>query len=232
MDWLDRTRMLLGTDTVEKIKNSRVWIFGLGGVGSYAAMAIARGGVENIVLVDSDCYEDTNRNRQLPAFVSTIGRPKTTVMAELIRDINPACTITEKNVYYSSDTADEFLFRPNDYIIDAIDRVPSKVLLIESAVNAGAYVISSMGTGNKLDASRFRVSKIEQTSVCPLAKVMRRELKLKDLHDIPVVFSDEPPLPPCKDENGRVVPASCSFVPPVCGFLLAGEVLKIIGCIS
>ncbi len=226
MDWLDRTRMLLGSEACERIKQARVWIFGLGGVGSYAAMAIARGGAGNMVLVDSDCYEDTNRNRQLPAFISTLGRSKTEVMAEMIRDINPDCTVMEKPLFYSADTAAEFAFSPDDYIIDAIDSIPSKLLLIENAVKAGAYIISSMGTGNKLDASRFRVTTIEKTSVCPLAKVMRRELKARGLHNIPVVFSDEPPRPPAKDENGRIVTASCSFVPPVCGFILAGEVLK------
>ena len=232
MDWLDRTRMLLGNEAVEKTKKARVWIFGLGGVGSYAAMAAARGGVGNIVLVDSDRYEDSNRNRQLPAFVSTVGRLKTNVMAEMILDINPTCQVIEKSRFFSAETEMEFGFSPDDYIIDAIDSVSSKVLLIEKAVQAGAFVISSMGTGNKLDASRFRVSNIEKTSVCPLAKVMRRELRLRGLSQIPVVFSDEPPLPPCKDESGRVVPASCSFVPPVCGFLLAGEVLKKIAGIT
>lgn len=226
MDWLERTKMLFGEEKIDKLSSQKVWIFGLGGVGSYAAMAVARGGVGHIALVDHDTVDMTNINRQLPASSKTIGQYKTEVMRQMILDINPQCQVDIYTEFYGGDNKDKFSFQKEDAIIDAIDCVTSKLLLIEEAKKAGSFIICSMGTGNKFDPTQFQVSYIEKTTMCPLAKVMRYELKKRRISRVKCVYSTEKPQTPKRDQEGNIVPASCSFVPPVCGFILAGEVIK------
>lgn len=225
-----RAELLLGKDKLEKLRNARVAIFGIGGVGSFAAEAIARGGVGHISLIDGDTVSLTNINRQLIATHSTVGREKTAVMAERIHDICPETEVVEYPVVYTAENKDLIDFASYDYIVDAIDMVTSKLLLIEEAKKAGTEVISCMGTGNKFDPTQFEVADISKTSVCPLAKVMRKELKERGIKGVKVVYSKEIPMKPADSvETGkRQIPGSLSFVPPVAGMILAGEVLKYI----
>lgn len=229
-----RAELLLGKDKLEKLKNARVAVFGIGGVGSFAAEAIARGGVGHIALIDGDVVSMTNINRQLIALHSTVGREKTAVMAERIRDICPETEVAEYPVNYTAENRDLIDFASYDYIVDAIDMVTSKLLLIEEAKKAGTEVISCMGTGNKFDPTRFEVADISKTSVCPLAKVMRKELKDRGIKGVKVVYSKEIPMKPAdSDETARrQTPGSLSFVPPVAGMILAGEVIKYIADIK
>lgn len=229
-----RAELLLGKDKLEKLKNARVAVFGIGGVGSFAAEAIARGGVGHIALIDGDVVSMTNINRQLIALHSTVGREKTSVMAERIRDICPETEVAEYPVNYTAENRDLIDFASYDYIVDAIDMVTSKLLLIEEAKKAGTEVISCMGTGNKFDPTRFEVADISKTSVCPLAKVMRKELKDRGIKGVKVVYSKEIPIKPAdSDETARrQTPGSLSFVPPVAGMILAGEVIKYIADIK
>jgi len=229
-----RAELLLGKDKLEKLKNARVAVFGIGGVGSFAAEAIARGGVGHIALIDGDVVSMTNINRQLIALHSTVGREKTSVMAERIRDICPETEVAEYPVNYTAENRDLIDFASYDYIVDAIDMVTSKLLLIEEAKKAGTEVISCMGTGNKFDPTRFEVADISKTSVCPLAKVMRKELKDRGIKGVKVVYSKEIPVKPAdSDETARrQTPGSLSFVPPVAGMILAGEVIKYIADIK
>lgn len=223
-----RAELLLGKDKLEKLKQARVAVFGIGGVGSFAAEAIARGGVGHIALIDGDVVSMTNINRQLIALHSTVGREKTAVMAERIHDICPETEVAEYPVNYTAENKDLIDFAAYDYIVDAIDMVTSKILLIEEAKKAGTEVISCMGTGNKFDPIRFEVADISKTSVCPLAKVMRKELKDRGIKGVKVVYSKEIPAKPAdSDETSRrQTPGSLSFVPPVAGMILAGEVIK------
>ena len=240
-----RTEMLLGKRAMETIAGVRVAVFGIGGVGSFAAEALARAGVGAIDLFDNDTVCLTNINRQLIALHSTIGRKKVEVMRERILDIHPQCKVVAWNCFYGVDNAQEFDLAGYDYIVDAIDTVSSKLILIERAYAAGVPVISCMGAGNKLDPARLEVADLYKTSVCPLARVMRKELKARGIPALKVVYSREEARKPQKsaeDEqewNGerlpeetrtgtarRQVPGSVSFVPPVAGFLLAGEVIK------
>jgi len=223
-----RAELLLGKDKLEKLKQARVAVFGIGGVGSFAAEAIARGGVGHIALIDGDVVSMTNINRQLIALHSTVGREKTAVMAERIHDICPETEVVEYPVNYTAENKDLIDFAAYDYIVDAIDMVTSKILLIEEAKKAGTEVISCMGTGNKFDPTRFEVADISKTSVCPLAKVMRKELKDRGIKGVKVVYSKEIPVKPAdSDETSRrQTPGSLSFVPPVAGMILAGEVIK------
>ena len=223
-----REELLIGEKRLERLRNARVAVFGIGGVGSFAAEAIARGGVGHIALIDGDRVSLTNINRQLIALHSTVGREKTAVMAERIHDICPATEVAEYPVVYGAENKDLIDFASYDYIVDAIDTVTSKLLLIEEAKKAGTAVISCMGTGNKLDPTQFEVADIAKTSVCPLAKVMRKELKTRGIRGVKVVYSRELPLKPADSaETGkRQIPGSLSFVPPVAGMLLAGEVIK------
>lgn len=218
----DRTRLIIGDDGVEKLRVSSVILFGVGGVGSYVAEGLARAGVGRIALVDKDSIDVTNINRQLPALHSTVGRSKVRVMAERIADINPRCTVEDIQCFFLPETADRFDFRQYDYVVDAIDTVTGKLAIIQKAYDEGVPVISSMGTGNKLDPTGFRIAPIEKTKVCPLAKVMRRELKSRGIRGVKVLYSEETPV---KHEGGAV-PGSISFVPSVAGLIIAGEVVK------
>ena len=221
-----RTARLIGGEAVEKLAKSKVLLFGVGGVGSFAAEALARAGVGEITLVDGDTVALSNLNRQLVALRSTIGRSKAEVMAERIRDINPTCRVTPLQVFYGKDNPDAFDFSACDYVIDAIDSVTSKLLLAERCNLAGTPLISSMGTGNKLDPTKFVITDISKTHTCPLARVMRRELHKRGIDHLKVLYSLEPAHTPAEDEtSSRRTPASISFVPPVAGMILAGEVI-------
>lgn len=219
-DRFSRTELILGRENLEKLWNSRVAVFGIGGVGSYTAEALARAGIGALDLIDRDVVDVTNINRQLIASQSTIGRAKVEVMKERILDMDPAVRVTAHKCFFLPDT--EFSLTHYDYIVDAIDTVSAKIELIVRAKREGIPVISSMGTGNKLDPTAFEVERIEKTSVCPLAKVMRRELKKRGISGVKVVYSKEEPV----RQIERGVPASVSFVPPVAGMILAGEVIK------
>ncbi len=229
-----RAELLLGEEALEKLRSARVALFGIGGVGSFAAEALARGGVGHITLVDGDTVSITNINRQLIALHSTVGKEKTTVMAERIADISPETEVETYPVVYGAENRDLLDFSTYDYVIDAIDTVTSKLILIEEAKKAGVPVISCMGTGNKFHPERFEVTDISKTSVCPLAKVMRKELKVRGIKNVKVVYSkEEPQKPAASTETGkRQIPGSLSFVPPVAGLLLAGEVIRHIAGIT
>lgn len=224
MEEFTRTENLIGSKNLAKIRDSKVAIFGIGGVGSYAAEAIARAGVGKILLVDSDTISLSNINRQLIALHSTVGKYKTEVMRERILDINPICNVISKNIFYDSNSSLDL--SEYDYIIDAIDTVTSKLLLIENANKLNVPIISSMGTGNKLCPEMFEITDIYKTSVCPLARVMRRELKTRGIKKLKVLFSKEEPKNEIKSESDKRTPASISFVPSVAGLIIAGEVIK------
>lgn len=229
-----RAELLLGEEALEKLRSARVALFGIGGVGSFAAEALARCGVGHITLVDGDTVSITNINRQLIALHSTVGKEKTAVMAERIADISPETEVETYPVVYGAENRDLLDFSTYDYVIDAIDTVTSKLILIEEAKKAGVPVISCMGTGNKFHPERFEVTDISKTSVCPLAKVMRKELKVRGIKNVKVVYSkEEPQKPAASTETGkRQIPGSLSFVPPVAGLLLAGEVIRHIAGIT
>ncbi len=225
-----RTEMMLGETGVARLKNAHVMLFGLGGVGSYTAEALARAGVGKLTLVDGDTVSVSNINRQLPALHSTVGRPKTEVVAERIADIDPSILVVQKNLFYSEETADEVSFEDVTYVADAIDTVTSKILLIQRAREQGIPVISCMGAGNKLDPTMFRVAEIEKTRGCPLARVMRTELRKRGISGVKAVYSEEEPYLAIPHMEGRKqIPGSLSFVPAVAGLVLAGEVIKDIG---
>ena len=228
MNIFSRAELLLGEEALHKLRSARVALFGIGGVGSFAAEALARGGVGHITLVDGDTVSITNINRQLIALHSTVGKEKTAVMAERIADISPETEVETYPVVYGAENRDLLDFSTYDYVIDAIDTVTSKLILIEEAKKAGVPVISCMGTGNKFHPERFEVTDISKTSVCPLAKVMRKELKVRGIKNVKVVYSKEEPQKPAESpETGkRQIPGSLSFVPPVAGLLLAGEVIR------
>lgn len=240
-----RTEILFGKDAMERLATARVAVFGVGGVGGYAAEALARSGIGAMDLIDSDIICESNINRQLHATWRTIGRYKVDVAAERIAEINPDVKICVHKVFYLPETADSFRFSEYDYIIDAIDTVTGKIALVMNAAASGTPIISSMGAGNKLDPTAFQVADIYSTSVCPLAKVMRRELKRRGIKALKVVYSQEAPLTPLEEtaddapkpasfspalpekNNGhKRVPGSNSFVPPVAGLIIAGEVIK------
>lgn len=223
-----RTALLIGGENLDKLKKARVAVFGVGGVGGYVAEALARAGVGTLDLIDKDTVSESNINRQIVALHSTIGRLKTEVMAARIKEINPNATVYTHNVFYLPETAGQFDFSAYDYVVDAIDTVSGKIALIQQAKKANTPVISSMGTGNKLDPTRFEVADIAKTSVCPLARVMRRELKKRGIEQVKVVYSKEEPINSglADEESGKAIPASISFVPSVAGLILAGEVIK------
>ena len=223
-----RTALLIGDKGVEKLKKARVAVFGIGGVGGYVVEALARSGVGALDLIDKDTVSESNINRQIIALHSTVGRLKTEVAAERARDINPNVTVRTHNVFYLPETADSFDFSQYDYVVDAIDTVSGKLALIEQAKKANIPVISSMGAGNKLDVTAFEVADIAKTSVCPLARVMRREFKKRGIEHVKVVYSKEEPLASSvtDEESGKAVPGSIAFVPSVVGLILAGEVIK------
>ena len=240
-----RTELLLGKEAMEKLRASRVAVFGIGGVGGYAVEALARSGVGAIDLIDDDRVCLTNINRQIIATRKTVGKFKVDVAAERIAEIDPDIKVTKHQCFYMPETAEQFDFKQFDYVIDAIDTVTGKIELVMQAQKAGVPIISCMGAGNKLDPTAFEVSDIYKTSVCPLAKVMRRELKKRGVPALKVVYSKEEPLTPIEDmaisckahcicppgtvrkcTQRRQVPGSNAFVPSVAGLILAGEVVK------
>lgn len=231
MNQFERFELLLGTEALEKLKNSRVAVFGVGGVGGYTVEALARSGVGRLDLIDSDTVSLTNLNRQIIALHSTLGQYKTDVAAARVRDINPECEVTVHRMFYLPETAEQFDFTEYDYIVDAIDTVSGKLELALRAQEAGTPIISSMGTGNKLDPTAFEVADISKTSVCPLARVMRLECRKRGIKKLKVVYSKEQArkplsIPSESDGTRRSIPASTAFVPSVAGLIIAGEVIK------
>lgn len=223
----ERTALLLGEDAIEKLSRSHVAVFGVGGVGGFAVEALARAGVGQLDLFDNDTVAASNLNRQIIATQDTIGRLKVEVMKERVLSVNPAAQVNGYPVFFLPENKDDFDFSKYDYVIDAIDTVSGKLAIIEKAKEAGVPVISAMGAGNKLDATKFVVTDISKTKVCPLAKVMRRELKKRNIQKVKVVYSEEEPIQTGKfGENRKPLPGSVSFVPSVAGLILAGEVIK------
>ncbi len=224
-----REELLLGSSAISRLRSCRVAVFGVGGVGGYVAEALARGGVGQIDLIDDDTVSLSNINRQIIALHSTVGRAKVDVMAERIRDICPETVVYPHRMFYLPETADRFDFAQYDYVADAIDTVAGKIEIILRAKAAGVPVISAMGAGNKLDPTAFHVADISKTKVCPLARAMRTQLRKRGIEHLKVVYSEEAPLTPAEsDETGskRQVPGSVSFVPPVAGLIMAGEIIK------
>ena len=220
-----RTERLLGREGMERLKNARVLLFGVGGVGSYCLEALARSGIGAITVVDADTVAPSNINRQLVADIFTVGRDKVEVARERILAVNPACRVEIKKMLYLPACSEEFDFSSYDYIVDAIDNVSAKLSLVTEAVRAGTKIISAMGTGNKLCPEMLEVADISKTSVCPLARVMRTELRKRGIHHLKVVYSKEEPIR-APEENGERVIGSVSFVPSVAGLLMAAEVIK------
>ena len=241
-DQFSRTRLLIGDEAINKLKNSRVAVFGIGGVGGYVCEALVRSGVGAFDLIDSDTVSLTNLNRQIIATHKSIGRYKTEVMKERMLDINPDVDVRIHNCFFLPENADSFPFTEYDYVVDAVDTVTAKIELVMKCKAENVPIISSMGAGNKLDASAFKVADIYKTNVCPLAKVMRRELKKRGVRKLKVVYSEEKPVTPKADineyaveENGgienpnpgkRSIPGSIAFVPSAAGLVLAGEVIR------
>lgn len=228
-DIFARTRILLGTQGLETLRRAHVALFGVGGVGGYAAEALIRAGIGRLTVVDNDTVAPSNLNRQIIALHSTLGREKTAVIRERLTDINPQAEITARQCFLDGDTVAAFSFADYDYVIDAIDTVSGKLLLIDRCRLAGTPVVSCMGTANKLDPTRLKIGGIEETSSCPLARVMRRELRRRGIDALRVVYSDEPPAPRAEEgepEGRRPAMGSVSFVPPVAGFYLASEVIR------
>ena len=229
-----RTEMVFGHEAMEKLNNARVAVFGAGGVGGYVIEALARAGVGALDIIDNDRISITNFNRQILAVESTIGMPKTEAARKRIADINPECNVTVYDLFFLPETEKEIDFRCYDYVVDAIDTVTGKLQIIKSAKEAGVPVISSMGTGNKTDPTALEITDIFKTSVCPLAKVMRKLCKENGIDRLKVLYSKEVPVKPAgngensteKNAQGRPVPGSVSFVPPAAGLIIAGEVIK------
>jgi tRNA A37 threonylcarbamoyladenosine dehydratase len=218
-----RTRLLIGDEAADSLAARKVLIFGIGGVGGYVCEALARAGIGTIGIVDNDTVDETNINRQIIATRDTIGRRKTELMEERIHAINPACQVRPYTCFYlpGEETAAQFDFTEYDYVVDAIDTVAAKIDIIARCRAEEVPVISAMGTGNKMDPSRFEIADISKTSVCPLAKVVRKELRERGIKNVKVLFSREEPV-----KNGTRTPGSISFVPPVAGLLMAGQVIR------
>ena len=223
-----RTELLLGKEAMDRLANAKVAVFGIGGVGGYVCEALVRSGVGAFDLIDDDKVCLTNLNRQIIATRKTIGKYKTDVMKERILEINPKAEVTMHKCFFLPENAEEFPFEEYDYVVDAVDTVTAKIELIMKAKEKNVPIMSSMGAGNKLDASRFQVADFYKTKVCPLAKVMRKELKVRGIRGVKVVYSKELPQKPAESqETGkRQIPGSLSFVPPVAGLILAGEVIR------
>lgn len=236
-----RTELIFGTKAVEKLANFKVAVFGLGGVGGYVVEALARSGIGKLDLIDSDTVCLSNINRQLYATTNTVGKYKVDIAKQRIFEINPEAEVKTYKVFFDNETSELFDFSKYDYVVDAIDTVTGKIKLIEKATLTKTKIISSMGAGNKIDPTLFEVADIYQTSVCPLAKVMRRELKRREIEELKVVYSKENPIvynlqqtddniveldASIKRKNHKQTPGSTSFVPPVVGFIIAGEVVK------
>ena len=220
--WLARQDSLIGEEKTERLKRSSVTVFGIGGVGGYVVEALVRSGVGKLVLVDFDTVSQTNINRQIIADTTTVGMKKTSVMAERIKRINPDCEVIEKDVFVNAENAGDIISsEKTDFVVDAIDNVSAKIAIIKFCKENGIRIISSMGTGSKLDIHKFKIADIHKTSVCPLAKVMRHELKLRNVKNVPVLFSDEEPI-----VKGERTPASIAFVPSAAGLMIAGYVVR------
>lgn len=245
LDQFSRTRLLLGPDAMETLKNKKVAVFGLGGVGGYVCEALVRSGIGSFDITDDDKVCLTNLNRQIIATRKTVGKYKTDVMKERMLEINPDAKIDTHKCFFLPENADEFPFGEYDYVVDAVDTVTAKIELVTRAQREGVPVISAMGAGNKLDAQRLRIADIYDTKICPLARVMRRELKKRDVKSLKVVYSDEPPVRPYEDMpdgcrtdcicppgaqhkcmERRDIPGSTAFVPAVAGLLIAQEIVK------
>lgn len=218
-----RTENLIGADALKKLKNCHIAVFGVGGVGGYVVEALARAGVGNIDLIDSDCVDITNLNRQIIALHSTVGKLKVEVMRDRILDINPNATVNVFPILFLPENSSQFDFSKYDYVVDAIDNVTAKIELAVKCQESGTKIIASMGTGNKLDPTKFEVCDIYKTSVCPLAKVMRYELKKRNVKKLKVLYSKEEPI---KNSVDPRTPMSISFVPSAAGLIIAGEVIK------
>ena len=230
-EFLSRTALMLGDNAVKKLQESRVAVFGVGGVGGYAVEALCRAGIGSLDIVDSDTVAPSNLNRQIIATRDTVGQYKVDAAEARIKSINPDCKVTKHRCFFLPETVGEFDFASYDYVVDAIDTVTGKLELIRCAKEAGVPVISSMGAANKLDPTAFRVADIEKTRVCPLARIMRKELKKRGISGVKCVFSEEIPMdiPQPERESGeakRVTPGSVSFVPSVVGLIIAAEVVK------
>ncbi len=224
MNWLERQNSLIGSEATKVLSNSSVMIFGLGGVGSYCVEALSRCGVGKLIIVDFDTISLTNINRQLIADTTTVGMKKTDVSFERIHKINPDCNVIKKDIFVTGENASELISNENpDFVIDAIDNVTAKIAIAEYCYKNNIKIISSMGTGNKMDPSRFKICDIGKTAVCPLARVMRRELKDRGIYKLDVLYSDEIPFK--QNNEGKVTPASISFVPSVAGLLIARHVV-------
>ncbi len=226
-----RTAMLLGEDGLQRLRRARVLLFGVGGVGGHVAEALARAGVGALTLVDKDTVSVSNINRQIIALHSTVGLPKVEVMRARIADIDPTCQVTALQMFYLPENADTLPFDGYDYIVDAVDNVSAKLSIVKRAVQLGIPVISCMGTGNKLHPEQLCIADIARTDTCPLARVMRRELRKAGIDHLPVLYSKEPPLP-CRysvapdGDTGRLPPGSLSFVPSTAGLMIAGHVVR------
>lgn len=234
-DRFSRTEMLLGSDAMEKLRNARVAVFGLGGVGGYIVEALARSGVGALDIIDNDTVSITNLNRQIVAVEETVGMPKTEAAKMRIMQINPDCKVTAYNTFYMPENSSDFDFAQYDYIADAIDTVTAKIELVMNANKCGTPIICSMGTGNKLNPAELEVADIYKTSVCPLARIMRYELKRRGIKKLKVVYSKEMPIVPtgaaaekCRAESTgkKNVPGSTAFVPAVAGMIIASEIVK------
>ena len=235
-DQYSRTQLLLGRKAMEKLRNSRVAVFGIGGVGGYTVEALARSGIGALDLIDNDTVNLSNLNRQIIATRSTVGQYKVDAAAARVHDIDPSIQVATYRTFYLPETADQFDFRQYDYIVDAIDTVTGKLALITNAKAANVPIISSMGTGNKLDPTSFEVADLAKTSMCPLARIMRKECHKRGIDHVKVVYSKEEALTPLDDEGNpipapdgsgrRSIPGSTAFVPSVAGLIIAGEVIK------
>ncbi|MBQ5473012.1 MAG: tRNA threonylcarbamoyladenosine dehydratase [Treponema sp.] len=228
-----RTEMLLGKEAMIRLKNSRIAVFGVGGVGGYTVEALVRSGVGSIDIIDKDTVSETNINRQIIALHSTVGKNKVDVLKDRILDINPDCIVRTYPIFFLEDTKDIFNFSDYDYVVDAVDTVSAKLMIIKMSKEAGVAVISSMGAGNKIDPTLFEVADISETSVCPLARVVRRECQKLGIKGVKVVYSKEKPRTPivekdsCSELKGNgIAPASSAFVPSVAGLIIASEVIK------
>jgi tRNA A37 threonylcarbamoyladenosine dehydratase len=232
IEQFSRTQMLPGEAAMERLYKAKVAVFGVGGVGGYVVEALARCGIGRLDLCDSDTVSVSNLNRQILATHSTVGMLKVEAARKRIADINPACEVRTYPFFYLPDTADRFDFTEYDYIVDCIDTVTGKLQLVERAVAAGTPIICSMGTGNKLDPAAFQVADISKTSMCPLSRIMRKELKKRGINHLKVVYSQEEALTPAVDEEElkrtgkRQIPGSTAFVPGAAGLIIAGEVVK------
>lgn len=233
MDAFSRTELLLGADSMKKLNNARVAVFGLGGVGGYVAEALARSGIGALELIDHDTISPTNLNRQILATHSTVGMDKAEVAKARVLDINPNAEVVARKTFFGPDTKEEFDFSRYSYVVDAIDTITGKLALVTASKAAGVPIISCMGTGNKLDPTKFQIADITKTSVCPLARIMRKECAKRGIKHLKVLFSTEDPVPSVQaatteelPQGRRSLPGSVAFVPSVAGLIIAGEVIK------